>query len=66
MFHRAQFLIKNGDNVVAQRLLLRCLELNPFDSHRFVTEISMAHIYFSFDIKLLMEFQLACTGSFGI
>ena len=33
MFHRAQFLIKNGDNVVAQRLLLRCLELNPFDSH---------------------------------
>lgn len=33
MFHRAQFLIKNGDNAVAQRLLLRCLELNPFDSH---------------------------------
>jgi len=33
MFHRAQFLVRQGDNVVAQRLLLRCLELNPFDSH---------------------------------
>ena len=34
MFHRAQFLVKQGDNMVAQRLLVRCLELNPFDSHR--------------------------------
>ena len=29
MFQRAQTLMKNGDNVVAQRLLMRCLELNP-------------------------------------
>lgn len=34
MFHRAQYLMKTGENAVAQRLLLRCLELNPFDSHR--------------------------------
>lgn len=33
MFQRAQFLMRNGDNVVAQKLLVRCLELNPFDSH---------------------------------
>lgn len=33
MFQRAQYLIRNGDNVVAQKLLLRCLELNPYDSH---------------------------------
>jgi hypothetical protein len=25
--------MRNGDNVVAQRLLIRCLELNPCDSH---------------------------------
>jgi len=36
MFHRAQYLMKTGENVVAQRLLLRCLELNPFDSHRYI------------------------------
>ena len=35
MFQRAQYLLRNGENVVAQRLLLRCLELNPYDSHRF-------------------------------
>ena len=28
MFQRAQYLMRNGDNVVAQRLLIRCLELN--------------------------------------
>jgi len=33
MFQRAQYLMRNGDNVVAQKLLVRCLELNPFDSH---------------------------------
>ena len=33
MFQRAQFLMRNGDNVVAQKLLVRCLELNPKDSH---------------------------------
>lgn len=33
MFQRAQYLMRNGDNVVAQRLLIRCLELNPYDSH---------------------------------
>ncbi len=33
MFQRAQTLMRNGDNVVAQRLLMRCLELNPYDSH---------------------------------
>ena len=34
MFHRAQFLVRQGDNLVAQKLLVWCLELNPFDSHR--------------------------------
>lgn len=34
MFRRAQFLIRNGDNAVAKKLLQRCLELSPFDSHR--------------------------------
>ncbi len=33
MFQRAQYLSRNGDNVVARRLLLRCIELNPYDSH---------------------------------
>jgi tetratricopeptide (TPR) repeat protein len=33
MFKRAQALMKSGDNEVAQRLLVRCLELNPYDSH---------------------------------
>jgi tetratricopeptide (TPR) repeat protein len=33
MFQRAQYLMRNGDNAVAQKLLVRCLELNPFDSH---------------------------------
>lgn len=33
MFQRAQYLARNGENVVAQRLLIRCLELNPYDSH---------------------------------
>mmetsp|Transcript_29229 Transcript_29229/g.62971 ORF Transcript_29229/g.62971 Transcript_29229/m.62971 type:complete len:296 (+) Transcript_29229:139-1026(+) len=34
MFRRAQFLLRNGDNSVARKLLLRCLELNSYDSHR--------------------------------
>ena len=29
MFQRAQHCMRNGENVVAQRLLYRCLELNP-------------------------------------
>ena len=33
MFQRAQHCMRNGENVVAQRLLYRCLELNPYDSH---------------------------------
>ena len=33
MFHRAQYLIRNGNNTVAHKLLVRCLELNPYDSH---------------------------------
>lgn len=33
MFNRAQYLIHIGDNAVAAKLLTRCLELNPFDSH---------------------------------
>lgn len=33
MFNRAQYLIQIGDNSVAMKLLKRCLELNPFDSH---------------------------------
>mmetsp|Transcript_14148 Transcript_14148/g.23536 ORF Transcript_14148/g.23536 Transcript_14148/m.23536 type:complete len:1046 (-) Transcript_14148:183-3320(-) len=33
MFRRAQFLIRQGDNGVAKKLLERCLELNPYDSH---------------------------------
>lgn len=51
MFHRAQFLVRQGDNVVAQRLLLRCLELNPFDSHRLVPysldiyDLLSVHVY---------------------
>ncbi len=33
MYQRARYLLKQGDNAVAQRLLMRCLELNPYDSH---------------------------------
>lgn len=33
MFHRAQYLIRQGNSTVAQKLLVRCLELNPYDSH---------------------------------
>ena len=35
MFQRAQQLARQGDNVVARKLLLRCVELNPYDSHRY-------------------------------
>lgn len=35
MYRRASELIKAGDNVVAKKLLLRCVELNQFDSHRY-------------------------------
>jgi tetratricopeptide (TPR) repeat protein len=33
MFHRAQYLIRQGNSTVAHKLLVRCLELNPYDSH---------------------------------
>lgn len=33
MFQRAKVLERNGNNAVAHRLLKRCLELNPYDSH---------------------------------
>jgi len=33
MYQRARYLLKQGDNAVAQKLLMRCLELNPYDSH---------------------------------
>ena len=33
MFHRAQYLIRQGNSTVAQKLLVRCLQLNPYDSH---------------------------------
>ena len=33
MFNRAQYLMQIGDNQVALKLLKRCLELNPLDSH---------------------------------
>ena len=35
MYNRAKFLIRHGDNPIARKLLLRCIELNPYDSHRF-------------------------------
>lgn len=44
MFRRAQFLMQNGDNVVAKKLLNRCLELNPFDSHRYDLLVSTENI----------------------
>lgn len=33
MFQRANHLAKNGDNITARRLLARCIELSPMDSH---------------------------------
>ena len=33
MFHRARYLIRQGNSSTAQKLLVRCLELNPYDSH---------------------------------
>eukprot|EP01041_Mallomonas_annulata_P003417 gene3417-6780_t len=33
MFRRAQDLLREGNNTIAAKLLTRCLELNPFDSH---------------------------------
>eukprot|EP01039_Chlorochromonas_danica_P005073 gene5073-5572_t len=33
MFQRASFLMKKGDNIVAKKLLKRCLELNQYDAH---------------------------------
>ena len=38
MFRRAQDLIKVGNNTIASKLLHRCLELNPRDSHRLVNK----------------------------
>ena len=32
MFQRAQYLIRQGNSTTAQKLLVRCLELNPYDS----------------------------------
>ena len=33
MYQRARHLLKQGDNVVAKKLLVRCLELNSYDAH---------------------------------
>eukprot|EP01036_Dinobryon_divergens_P030333 gene30333-39562_t len=33
MFNRAKFLMRHGDNPIARKLLIRCIELNPYDSH---------------------------------
>ena len=33
MYQRARHLLKQGDSVVAKKLLVRCLELNPYDAH---------------------------------
>ena len=34
MFNRAKELIKNGENIVAKKLLTRCIELHKYDSYR--------------------------------
>lgn len=60
MFNRAQYLMQIGDNQVALKLLKRCLELNPLDSHSWLAlarlESRLGNIHRAREI-----FQLATT-----
>lgn len=65
MFHRAQHLLRNGENTVARRLLVRCLELNPFDSHSWLAlarlEVKLGNLEMA--RKLFIEASIRCPNN---
>lgn len=62
MFNRAKFLMRHGDNPIARKLLIRCIELNPYDSHRYKTLATGLTIQLW--LSLLIA-QLAGAGKIG-
>jgi tetratricopeptide (TPR) repeat protein len=54
MYKRAQALLRNGNNEVAGKLLVRCLELNPYDSYSWLSlarlEVKLGNVIKARDI----------------